>query len=233
LLEIDGWRSAARSFKVSDLGFSLASGTGKNAIDVKNASRGMIFDCYVNGFTGGAGIKMDAEDNKNSDFNKILGCYIGGCQDGVWFDLSATTSSYCDAHFIQNCHIVSNTRYDIHCSNTGGLSAKANAHFIGDTWVQCQSTGTHGLYIDDDVSAVKVANCNFDGQPATTCITIGASSTYTLLCNVAVDGGFTDNSGNGEFVNCYFTATGQTEIRDYVSSYGFNNDVRIVTGSGS
>lgn len=218
LLTFDCWRTAARSFRIDGLGFSLSSGTGGNGIVIKNGSRGEISNCYVYGFSSGAGVKMDADTGKNSDLNRIVGTYIGACQDGVWLDCSGVSSSYCDAHMISGCRIVSNTQYDIRCTNTGGIAGKANAHFIGDTWVQCLSTGTHGLYIEDDVSAVKVCNSNFDGSTATTCITISASSTYTLIANTAVDGGFVDNSGAMELVNSHFTASGQEDLQDYTTT---------------
>lgn len=220
-LTIQGWRVSAQSFYIHNLGFSKSTGTGRHAIHAKNCARGEINNCYIYGYANGAGVKFDAESNKTSDFNKIVGTYIGACEDGAWFDCSGTTGCYCDAHMISNSSIVSNSQYDIRMTNTGGLADKANAHFVDNTWVQCLSTGVHGLFIDDDVSAVKVSNTNFDGQPATTCITIAAGSTYTLLSNLAVDGGYVDNSGNAQLINCHFTATGMGNIENQAKTFGF------------
>lgn len=207
LLEIDGWRTSARSFKVQDMGFSLASGTGGDAIEVLNASRGLIDECYIYGFAAGAGIKFDAENSKNCDLNKVTNTYVGACQDGIWNDLSGTTATYCDAQFITNCTLVSNTRYDIHSSNSGGLAGKANAMLIGDTWIQSVATGTHGIYLTDDVTGVKVSNVNIDGSPSTQAITIGASCGYSLWANIVVDGTYSDSSGLAQFSATYFSTS--------------------------
>lgn len=219
-LTINGWNTAARSFYIQNLGFSKSTGTGRHGILAKNCARGEINNCYIYGFSAGAGVKFDADTNKNSDFNKIVSTYIGACQDGAWFDYSGASGGYCDAHMISDSSIVSNSQYDIRMTNTGGAAGKANAHFVDNTWVQCLSTGVHGLYIDNDVSAVKVSNTNFDGQPATTCITIAAGSTYTLLSNIAVDGGYVDNSGNAQLNNCHFTATGFGSIENRSKTVG-------------
>lgn len=220
LLEIDAWVTSNESFHIEDLGFSLISGTGGDAINVLNASRGEINNCYIYGFTGGAGIKFDAENNKSSDLNRVNSTYIGNCQDGIWNDLSATTNSYCDALQIDNCAIINNTRYDVHFSNSGAL-AKANANFICNTWIQCLSTGVHGIFIDDEVGRCKISNVSLDGEPATTCITISATSLGdNLITNVSCDGGFSDTANLAEFSNCHFTATGQTDLRDKRTTYG-------------
>ncbi len=219
-LIIDGWRTSAQSFYIHNLGFSKSTGTGRHAVYIKNASRGEINNCYIYGYAGGAGVKMISENSKNSDLNRIVGCYIGSCQDGVNTDCEGSSASYCDGHMIENCDIITNTRYDIYCGNSGGLSHKADALFVCNSWIQCGSTGTHGLYIDTGVHSVKMSNCNLDGQPATTCITVASGSDNCLFSNVAVDGGYVDSSGTAQFINCHFTATGQTNVISQAPNVG-------------
>lgn len=217
LLEIDCWDGTSKSFNIRDLGFSLASGVGGNGLSIWNASRGEINNCYIYGFARGAGIKFDAAKNKHGDLCRVVGTYVGACRDGIWSDCSGSSGSYCNANLISNCTIISNIRYDVLFSNSGGIPRKAGGHFIDNTWIQCLTEGTHGVFIADDVSSVKMSNTNLDGSIAATVVSISPSSKNTRLSNVIADGKFDDRSGKSHFSSCYSSVSG--DVTSYKAVY--------------
>ena len=226
LLEIDCWDGTSKSFNIRDLGFSLASGQGGNGISIWNASRGEINNCYVYGFSMGAGIKFDAADKKHGDLCRVVGTYVGACRDGIWSDCSGSSGSYCNANFISNCTIINNNRYDVLFSNSGGIPRKAGGHFIDNTWIQCLTEGTHGIFIADDVSSVKISNTNLDGSTGATVVSISPHSKNTRLSNVVADGKFEDRSGKSHFSSCYSSFSGD------VTSYKDVFDVVVFGAAG-
>jgi hypothetical protein len=49
---------------------------------------------------------------------------------------------------------------------------------------------------------------------------VASGSDNCLFSNVAVDGGYVDSSGTAQFINCHFTATGQTNVISQAPNVG-------------